>query len=374
MPDGSRGSQEDLDASIRWTGRVRAFFSKWGLRLVVGYVVGVLGAFVALYLHVPLPWFLGALLFCLVAAVSGAPVQQPRLLSVPVRAVLGVAIGAAFTPALLGQFGGMIGSLLLLVPFMVLIIGLGTVFFSRYAGFDKPTAFFCAVPGGLTDMVTMGTDAGANPRVVTLIQGTRVLMIVALVPFWFQWAGSRSISTLLPPGVHLSDFGLADALALVAMGWAGWFVARRIGLAGAPLIGPMILSGLAHATGLTSAKVPVELLIFAQITLGIMLGGQFRGITLKEFWNTLVWGIIFGVLLLALTAVVAIEISRLTGFESSSVLLAYAPGGQAELNLLGFLLGLDVAFIALHHLVRLAIVIFGAQIVFASNKSWRSDS
>jgi len=374
MPDGSRGSQEDLDASERWVGRIAGFFSKWGLRLVVGYAVGILGAFVALHLNIPLPWFLGALLFCLIAAVLNAPVQQPRLLSVPVRAVLGVAIGASFTPALLGQFGGMIGSLILLVPFMVMIIGTGTVFFSRYAGFDRPTAFFCAVPGGLTDMVTMGTDAGANPRIVTLIQATRVLMIVALVPFWFQWTDGRSIGGLLPPGVHLSDFGFVDAAVLAVLGASGWLLARRIGLAGAPLVGPMILSGLAHASGLTSAKVPVELLIFAQITLGIMLGAQFRGVTWKEFSATLIWGIAFGIVLLALTAIVSLGVSHLTGFNSASVLLAYAPGGQGELNLLGFLLGLDVAFIALHHIVRLAIVIFGAQIVFASNKTWRSGS
>ena len=136
----------------------------------------------------------------------------------------------------------------------------------------------------------------------------------------------------------------------------------------------MILSGLAHASGLTSAKVPVELLIFAQITLGIMLGAQFRGVTWKEFSATLIWGIAFGIVLLALTAIVSLGVSHLTGFNSASVLLAYAPGGQGELNLLGFLLGLDVAFIALHHIVRLAIVIFGAQIVFASNKTWRSGS
>lgn len=372
MPDGSRSSRQDFEIPPSRIQRARAFVSEWGVRMVVGYGIGTLGAFISLYIRLPLPWFLGALLFCLVAAVLNAPVQQPRLLSVPVRAVLGVAIGASFTPVLLGKFGGMIGSLLMLIPFMLLIIGVGMVFFWRYAGFDKPTAFFCAVPGGLTDMVTMGAEAGANPRVVTLIQATRILMIVFLLPFWLQWVGGRSFGSALPPGVYLADFGLADAAVLVALGTAGWLLARRIGLAGAPLVGPMILSGLAHAAGLTSAKVPVEVLIFSQITLGIMLGAQFRGLTFKEFSTTLVWGVLFAILLIALTAAAAVGVSNLTGFNSTSVLLAYAPGGQAELNLLAYILGLDVAFTALHHLVRLAIVIFGAQIVFASNKNWRN--
>jgi uncharacterized membrane protein AbrB (regulator of aidB expression) len=64
-------------------------------------------------------------------------------------------------------------------------------------------------------------------------------------------------------------------------------------------------------------------------------------------------------------------VSRVTGFDPVSVLLGFAPGGQTELNLLAFILGLDVAYVALHHLVRLGIVIIGAQIVFKTRKDWR---
>ncbi len=53
--------------------------------------------------------------------------------------------------------------------------------------------------------------------------------------------------------------------------------------------------------------------------------------------------------------------------------MAFAPGGQTELNLLAFILGVDVAYVALHHLARLAIVILGAQLVFATQKSWRRE-
>jgi uncharacterized membrane protein AbrB (regulator of aidB expression) len=61
----------------------------------------------------------------------------------------------------------------------------------------------------------------------------------------------------------------------------------------------------------------------------------------------------------------------LTGFDPVSVLLAFAPGGQTELNLLAFVLGLDVAYVALHHLTRLAVVILGAQMIFRTKKHWR---
>jgi uncharacterized protein len=55
-------------------------------------------------------------------------------------AVFGVAIGTAFTPALVSRAGGMLASLALLVPWMLAIIGLGVPFFERLARFDRSTA------------------------------------------------------------------------------------------------------------------------------------------------------------------------------------------------------------------------------------------
>lgn len=373
MPDGSHEARCRHNVSQSWWARTKLTRAK-ALRMALGFVIGGLGAFTFVALKLPLPWFLGPLSFCLVASVFHAPVERPVIMSVPVRAVLGVTVGAAFTPALLNMLGGMAGSLLLLIPYMLLVIVVGMAFFERLARFDRPTAFFCAVPGGLTDMVTMAADAGANSRAVTLIQASRILIIVALLPFWLQLTGHQGIGGAKIPGIHLSEFKAVDAAVLIAIGWVGWLIAQRVGLAGAPLIGPMILSGIAHAGGLTSARVPVEIMNFAQITLGILLGAQFRGVTWKEFSTTMVWGIGFAVIITVMTVVAALGISRLTGFDSTSVLLAYAPGGQTELNILAYILGLDVAFTALHHLARLAIVIFGAQIIFAVNRNWRGGS
>jgi uncharacterized membrane protein AbrB (regulator of aidB expression) len=84
----------------------------------------------------------------------------------------------------------------------------------------------------------------------------------------------------------------------------------------------------------------------------------------------MLWGVLYALVLLVITGMVAQWVARWTGFSPVSVLLAYAPGGQTELNLLAFVLGLDVAYIALHHLVRLGVVILGAQLVFKT-QGWR---
>jgi uncharacterized protein len=335
------------------------------VRLALAFAIGLAGSQVFVWLHLPLPWFLGSLLACMAAAVAGVPYDRPDWLGVPMRAVLGVAVGTGFTPAILGRLGEMSLSLALLLPWMAVIMAAGVPFFRRFAGFDTKTAFFASVPGGLTDMVAMADSAGANTRAVTLIQLTRIVLIVFALPFWLQWHDGFDIATRAVTGrVHLWELTLFDAGLLVALGAAGWWIAVRLHLAGPAIVGPMILSGLAHASGLTAARMPFEVMTFAQVTLGVLLGSQFRGLTWNEFRTTLVWGIAFSVMLILTSVAVTLGVARLTGAPVIPVLLGYAPGGQAELNLVAYTLNMDVAFVALHHLVRLAIVIFGAQLVF----------
>ena len=340
-------------------------------RYAAAWIVGAIGSMMFVYVQFPLPWFLGSLSFCLVASVAALPIERPKPLAIPMRCVLGVAIGSAFTPALMDRAGSMAWSLLALIPFMLFIIWLGMVFYEKIGRFDRPTAFFSAVPGGLTDMTAMAEDSGANPRTVILVQASRILTIVFALPLWLQWHDGLAVGQAMATRFRLVDLTAFDALVLIGMGLGGWLGARAIGLAGAPIVGPMLVSGIAHVFGFTLAKVPAEILIIAQISVGVLLGCQFRGLTLKEFTGTMIWGIAYAILLLAITGLTAHYVSRWTGFDPISVLLGFAPGGQTELNLLAFVLGLDVAYVALHHLVRLGIVILGAQIVFKSQKDWR---
>ena len=345
----------------------------WALwaRYALALTIGAAGSAFFVWANLPLPYFLGALSFCLVASVAAAPIERPRPLAIPMRAVLGVAIGSAFSPALLSQVGQMAWSLALLVPFMLVIIGLGMVFYERFAKFDRATAFFSAVPGGLTDMTTMAEDAGANPRSVILVQASRILVIVFALPLWLKWHDGLAVGQAVISRIRIWEVSPIDGAVMFAMGLGGWLAARQLGLAGAPIVGPMLVSGIAHIFGFTFAKMPLEVLIVAQISVGVLLGCQFRGLTLKEFTSTMVWGIAYAVVLLIITALIAHWVANWTGFDPVSVLLAFAPGGQTELNLLAYILGLDVAYVAMHHLMRLGIVILGAQIVFKSQKGWR---
>jgi uncharacterized membrane protein AbrB (regulator of aidB expression) len=58
----------------------------------------------------------------------------------------------------------------------------GVPFFRRVYRFDWATSWYAAMPGGLTDMVLFGQEAGGDVRALSLIHATRVLIIVTLAP------------------------------------------------------------------------------------------------------------------------------------------------------------------------------------------------
>lgn len=342
-------------------------------RLAFSYVVGISAGVVFQMAALPLPWLLGPLTVSLVLATRNRPLAPPSGLVHPARSLIGVAVGSSFTPALVEKASGAAISLAMLLPYTMALCGLGYFVLRRFAHFDKPTAFFASAPGGLADMLTFAHDSGADLRRVTLVQAARVVTTVFAIPFWLQFVAGQPLGGAMPTSLHIWQLGLIDAPLILFLAWAGWRMADRFGILGASIVGPMLLSGLAHGFALTTVKVPVEVLIFAQVTIGIVIGAQFRGISLYEFVSVLSWGLGIAALLLVTAGAMALLASRLTGLDATSLLLSYAPGGQNEMAIMGLILGADVAIIALHHLLRVIMVVLGAQYVFQSNKEWRRE-
>ena len=75
-------------------------------RAFLTYGIALVGVAVFLWLDIPLPWLLGPIFACLVAALLGVPMQGFKLLNETMRTILGVAVGATFTPVLLASMVG----------------------------------------------------------------------------------------------------------------------------------------------------------------------------------------------------------------------------------------------------------------------------
>lgn len=325
-----------------------------------GFVVAAVGVAVFFLLHLPLPWLLGPITSCLLAALAGIPMKGIKLLNDSMRTILGVAVGATLTPAVLATFPAMWPTLLM-VPVMVTCIGLiGVPYFQRICGYDFPTAYYATMPGGLQDMIVFGEEAGGNVRSISLIHATRVMVIVVALPFLLIGIWDADLSN--PPGSPARDIPLQELALMVICAIGGWRLAKRVGLFGSSILGPLIVTAaLTLADGLHH-RPPAEAIWAAQFFIGMTIGAKYAGVTLREVRRDISAGLGFCLILIVLTLGVVEAIYGLGLAPGMEALLAFAPGGQAELTVLALIVGADMAFVVAHHILRIFFVILGAPI------------
>lgn len=340
----------------------------WNFRaLATALVIGTLGGALFKWLTVPLPWMLGALCFVTVAAMRGATVAVPRPLRNGFVTVLGVLIGAGFTPAVVARMDQWLVTLAFLVVWALIAGGLAYLYFRRVPGYDRPTAFFGATPGGLAEMTLVGAKMGGDLRVLSLTHAIRVMATVLVIPIWFRLEGLIGTAT---PGasVGVFDVALRDYAVLAACAVAGAWLGVKLRLPAATMLGPMALSAIVHLAGWSEAQPPYVLTAAAQIVLGAAIGQRFAGATLGGIAKTVGHALVVTGLMLALAILFAAGLARATGEPFSALVLAYAPGGFAEMSLVALALGADSALVASHHLFRIAVVVSLAPWLFGRTR------
>lgn len=328
--------------------------------IAITHVIAGLGVLAFQLLGLPLPWLLGPITACLTAALMGVPMKGIAAINNAMRSILGVAVGATFTTALVVSMAGM-WTTLLLVPVMVFLIGLiGVPYFQRLWGFDFATSYYSAMPGGLQDMLLFGEEAGGDVRALSLIHATRVMVIVAALPFILK--GYWGVDLSNPPGVPAATLPMSQLLLMVAAGLVGWQIAKAVGLFGASILGPMILAGLLALTGLLQHRPPAEAIWAAQFFIGMTVGTKYAGVTGEEVRRDVAAALGFCVILLILAGIFVEIIHLFSLAPPMEALLAFAPGGQAEMTVLALIAGADMAFVIAHHVLRIVTVIIGAPI------------
>ena len=105
---------------------------------------------------------------------------------------------------------------------------------------------------------------------------------------------------------------------------------------------------------------PAEAIWAAQFFIGMSIGVKYVGITMQEIRHDLTAGLGFCLILIVLTLVFVEAIYGMGLAPGLETLLAFAPGGQAELTVLALIVGADVAFVVAHHILRIVAVIIGA--------------
>lgn len=341
-------------AGIDWRGLLRAL------------TIGSLGGALFNAFNLPLAWMLGAMCLTTLSAVGGVAVKVPQGLRMTMIAVLGVMLGSAFHPDIFQQAGQWSLSLAMLLAYVALVALLVGLYFRKIARYDPVTAYFSAIPGGLSEMILVGGAAGGDDRSIALAHASRILLVVLIIPFWFRLFEGYQPA---PGGVGSSfsafaDIPAADLVILALCAVVGFFAARALRLPAATLVGPMAVSALVHLAGVTASKPPSEIIIIAQIVIGTAIGCRFAGVGPRRVIRAIIAASGATAIMLGIGVGFALGLNAGLGLPVVALVLAFAPGGLAEMTLIALALGVDPAFVSIHHVVRIFLVVIIAPMAF----------
>lgn len=325
------------------------------LAFVAGWVAKALGA--------PLPWLLGALLVTASAGIAnirplGHVLGFPSLIRTAFVPVIGVAIGAAFTPEVARQVQAWWPSLVALLAFVPLAHATGYLAARRIGGTDPATAYYGMMPGGFVEAIPLGEAAGADIAQLATFQFLRLVLLIVFMPIGFSLATGQVVGSATGETIGKAAGLLPqDWAILVAAGVVGAFGGRAIGIPAGIVVGPLILSGIAHGLGWTEGSPPQWLIETTQLVIGASLGGRFAGRSPRILWTGLKVVVAAVLAILAIAGIFAALLHQAVGEEWQAVFLAFAPGGLVEMALIALSLQVGVIYVTGHHAARIILAV-----------------
>lgn len=328
------------------------------LRFLPTLALGLGGGSLSYWLHLPLPWLLGAMIATTLPSLAGVRLRGPGNARKAVLATIGVMLGSAFTPDLTGNASLWGASLVVMLLATAFMLGFSLWFARRIAGYSPDTALYAGIPGGVSAVTSMAMGSGADMRVVGLTHATRILILLVAIPPVLKLLGHVDLGVRTQEAAQwLWLPSLEDLVWLGGSALAGIWLGRLLRLPNAFLFGPALVSSVLHLTGLTHAVLPPTLIALAQVIIGVSVGVRFGGTSLAEVGNTLLLAIWQAIGLLAIAILAAWGFHAATGYSMAAALLSYMPGGAPELSLVALSLGIDPAFVTSHHLLRICVLL-----------------
>ena len=328
--------------------------------------IGLIGSLIFVYLQLPLPWLLGALLTTTSTAMLGQKIWVPNWLRMICLLILGALFGSSVSPDFLDDFLTLIPSIIAVTAYVLLVMPPIILYLMKIVKLDLVTAYFASAPGGVLPMTFIGKKMGGDAKVISLMQSARIILTVLIIPISYTLFAGYIPSGEIGSGGSFSTIDPISGLVLLTISVIGFFVVRPLKIPTPSLMGPMIAVSLISLLGYKTAEVPDSLVAIAQCLIGSSLGAMFNGIKPKMVTRILFHGTLTSMFMIIFAVGTAMVTFHLTEIPTKALILAFAPGGFAEMALVGFALGIDVAFVAIHQLTRYFFVILILPIIYKS--------
>ncbi len=313
-------------------------------------LVGLAGALLASPIPLPLSELFAAAFATIVyLRLSGQIIKLPDILLILIQLILGISIGITVPVTdLVGSF-----SLPLFLGLVLCMLCQTTVNFLWLYKKEKWTPFeslLGAIPGAMAAILVISEGQEKPSPKIVFSHSIRLLLLVVLAGV-IASTGESHASQLT------QSFNLTLIGHLVLLAVTSFLLGKLVGKAGVPA--PFLLTSLITAAVYHSSQpdltltVPESLIMFATAILGVLIGVRLAPTTLREAISYSKAGFIVTLLGVSVTLCFAASFYFLTGVDWQVLLLAWVPGSVEAMTAVALLLGLEPAFVAINHVMRL---------------------
>jgi len=334
-----------------------AWRDRWqgALRLFATLACATAGGELAAWVHLPLPWLLGAMGGVACISLAGPVHKQPVLARKGAQIYIGTTLGLFFTPLVVQQIGS-------LAPWMVVGAITGIVMsalsaraLQQLAGVDGPTAIYAVALGASAEMSVQAQRAGADGAVVASAHAVRIMM-VTFTATMIAWANGTPVANPYGSAVLLS-LPLSAGLLLAAMAVGRLF--QQFKMPNPWVLGAIVVGGICAQE--LSGRLPNEGLLAAQLVIGWGLGQHITRDFFTRAPRTLACVAVVTLGILAVCMGMAWVISQGAHLSVMTAFLSMAPGGMTEMSVISKAFGLGAPVVTAFHMLRILTTIFLTQ-------------
>lgn len=334
------------------------------IRFIVTLALSLIGGTLFSFIHSPLPWLLGPMIFAFLGARFLKKVRPlwPSYLRDTALIIIGYSIGLTFTMSTLQEMGQQLPSMILMTVLLLVFSAIIAYCISKVSGLPLPTVLMGSIPGGLSQMIILAEETeGIDLTVMTFLQVSRLMIIIFCVPlliFSPLFGGDRSaIENLVGVSAHWSDlFPTIILFAIVCVVCA--VLAKKIRFPSAYLLGPMIATAVLHLSGVSGPALPSGLLDVSQLLIGTYVGLLLRPESLTHKVRIIGLAIISGFVLILGSLGLSLMLSSMHGVSAATAFLAMAPGGMDQMGIMAKEVHADIAVVTCYQIFRTWFIFF----------------
>ena len=306
-------------------------------------------------LHFPAALLMGGLLAGAIVSIQSGELRLSRVPVFIAQGVVGLVIARSMTVSVLNEilkdwhlllgcsFGILLASMLL---------GWGLC---RYTSMPSVSGVWGMMPGAATAVTVMADDRGADPRLVAVMQCSRLALVAILASAvsWQFGAVTAPVPTIpdMPP---LSIYDSLITFAVLALCTLLGAVSR---IPAGPLLLAILVGGLVQGSEIASIELPPVLLAAGYATIGWNVGLRFTRTVIAHALSILPPLLIALSLLIGLCGLIALALVEWAGVSPLTAYLATSPGGVDSIAIIAAGSDVDMPFVMAFQTVRFLLVV-----------------